>query len=239
MNIFRSLENPEATAALRTSRRRFLAIGGAAAVLTACDSDSNTDDDDADVILDFSNDFGVLNYAYALEQLEAAYYAQVVQNPYTGITNDELAILTDLREHEGIHRDFLRAAIMGAGGQPIPNLTPDFSAVNFSNRASVLGTARVFEDLGVSAYNGAGRYIESDTYLVIAGKIVSVEARHASVIRDLLNPGTNSFADLSTLTALGASVANGLDGAATPSFVLSAAAPFIQQSIGLRNVPTS
>ncbi|HWV65036.1 ferritin-like domain-containing protein [Chitinophaga sp.] len=32
-----------------------------------------------------SGDVAVLNYAYALEQLEAAFYTQVVLTPYTGI----------------------------------------------------------------------------------------------------------------------------------------------------------
>ena len=53
-------------------------------------------------------------------------------------------------------------------------------------------TARTFEDLGVSAYNGAGQLLTVAANLLTAGKIVSVEARHAAAIRDLLVP--NSFA---------------------------------------------
>jgi len=37
----------------------------------------------------------------------------------------------------------------------------------------------------VAAYNGAGRFLQSNVYLVLAGKIVSVEARHAALIRDI------------------------------------------------------
>ncbi len=59
---------------------------------------------------------------------------------------------------------------------------------------SVLSTAKALEDTGVSAYNGAGAYISSADYLTLAGKIVSVEARHASAIRDLLNPKSADFA---------------------------------------------
>ncbi|MEJ7672299.1 MAG: ferritin-like domain-containing protein [Chitinophagaceae bacterium] len=39
------------------------------------------------------------------------------------------------------------------------DLEVDFSSINFASRASVLGTAMAFEDLGVSAYNGAGQLI--------------------------------------------------------------------------------
>ena len=131
-----------------TSRRSFfkragLGIGAAAvaANLQACDSE---EDDDADVTLDFSNDFGVLNYAYALEQLEAAFYNTVVMDSAyaTTFNADERAILDDLAAHEAIHRDFLRAAIVMAGGEEmlIPNLTPNFSSVDFDNRTSVLQT---------------------------------------------------------------------------------------------------
>jgi hypothetical protein len=50
----------------------------------------------------------------------------------------------------------------------------------------------------------------------LAGKIVSVEARHASAIRSLLNPGTASFAGNDVIDA------NGLDLAKMPSQILAA-----------------
>ncbi len=98
------------------------------------------------------------------------------------------------------HRQFLAAAIPALGGT-VPTLATQYPAsVNFGDRASVLNTARTFEDLGVSAYNGAGRYLTATAalpLLTVAGKIVSVEARHASAIRDLLAPNTASFANVS------------------------------------------
>ncbi len=54
-------------------------------------------------------------------------------------------------------------------GNAIKALTPNFSAVNMGDRASVLGTAKAFEDLGVSAYNGAGQFLTSAPLLTIAG----------------------------------------------------------------------
>lgn len=143
-------------------------------------------------------DLAILNYAYALEQLEAAFYTQVTATMYTGATTDEIALLTDIRDHELAHREFFKAAL---GSNAIQLLTPDFAAINFGNRASVLATAQAFEDLGVSAYNGAGFQIKNADYLTIAGKIVSVEARHAAYIRNLVNPG--SFADGTILDGFG------------------------------------
>jgi Ferritin-like domain len=167
-------------------------------------------------------DTGVLNYAYALEQLEAAFYTQVIETPYSGITADETSWLTDIRDHEVEHREFLKEAL---GEDAIPALEVDFSAIDFKSRDSVLGTAKVFEDLGVAAYNGAGKLIENADYLLAAGKIVSVEARHAAAIRDLLQPNSVSFAGDDVVDA------NGLDGAMEPAAVLAAADPFIKTEV--------
>ena len=172
--------------------------------------------------LDFSMDIDVLNYAYALEQLEAAYYIRVAQNAaFTSIfAANEQRVLLDLRDHEIVHRDFLAAAL---GSARIPNLNVDFSSVIFTSRTSVLETARTFEDLGVSAYNGAARYLASAAFLGVAGKIVSVEGRHASAIRDLLRNRSGDFAP------------SAFDLGNTPQFVLNAADPFIVESITVIN----
>ena len=177
---------------------------------------------DGSITLDFSNDIDVLNYAYALEQLEAAFYVSVVTNAQfsTIFAANEQRVLRDVRDHEVVHKDFLAAAL---GSARIPNLTPNFSGINFADRLSVLQTARTFEDLGVSAYNGAARYLSSTAYLGVAGKIVSVEARHASAIRDLLNPRSGDFAPTA------------FDAANTPQTVLAAADPFIVESITATN----
>ena len=73
-------------------------------------------------------DIGVLNYAYALEQLEAAFYTQVLDNPFGGMQVNDERILREIRDHEVAHRDFLKNAL---GGKAIPALEVDFSAVDF------------------------------------------------------------------------------------------------------------
>ena len=175
-----------------SSRRDFFKRAGVgagvlatASALQACDSIVEVDPPvvGPSVTLNFATDTGVLNYAYALEQLEYAFYVKVLESPYTGITPAETALFTDLRAHEGIHRDFLKGAL---GSDAIANLTVNFSAIDFRLRSSVLAAAITFEDLGVAAYNGAGKFLRSAALLTIAGKIVSVEARHASAIRDII-----------------------------------------------------
>ena len=224
------------------SRRRFLGYAGAFAGAGMLTLQACRDDDDGGTTPDNrvnlgAGDVGILNYAYALEQLEAAFYTRVIQSQYSGITASETALLTDVRDHEVAHRNFFKAAISAAGATPIKDLTVDFSSIDFGSRTSVLGAAKTFEDLGVAAYNGAGKLLQSADYLLLAGKIVSVEARHAAYIRDLISNG--SFADLASLEAggFGASNANGLDGALMPSQVLALADPFITDGINADNLP--
>ena len=214
-------------------RRNMVKFIGASAALiavgTACKKDNN---DNKGVDLG-SGDVGILNYAYALEQLEAAFYERVVANPYSGISALELEYMTDIRNHEVGHREFFKMAITAAApSMIIPALEVDFSTINFTSRASVLGTAKAFEDLGVTAYNGAGQLLSTTgngpTYLGLAGKIVSVEARHAALIADLLSNG--SFAATTD--------ANGLDMARTPAQVLAIADAYIITKINASNLPS-
>lgn len=222
------------------SRRKFLrfsslvgvsAVALSGAGLSGCYRDNTITPENAAVNLG-SGDVGVLNYAYALEQLEAAFYTQVMASPFSGISALESEYLKDIRDHEIAHREFFKAAL---GSNAIPDLQVDFSSINFSSRDSVLGTAKAFEDLGVAAYNGAGRLLTSTDYLTLAGKIVSVEARHAALLRDLISNG--SFADLTSLSAMGANNANGLDAAMNPPDVLAVASTYVKTKIDASNLP--
>lgn len=211
------------------SRRRFLGVTGGIVLASGLLLDSCKKDDNTNTGINLgSGDIGILNYAYALEQLEAAFYTQVVATPYSGITAAETSLLTDIRDHEIAHREFFKNAI---GTSAIPGLEVDFSSIDFTSRDSVLGTAKAFEDLGVSAYNGAGKLIVSADYLVLAGKIVSVEARHAACIRDLISNG--SFADSTIIDS------NGLDRSLMPSEVLAIASKYLKSKLNANNLPTS
>jgi hypothetical protein len=232
----------EVTAPPPRSRRDFLRAAGLAGVtlsvggvLAACADTTATSPLAAggarfavvngnNVTLDFAQDVDVLNYAYALEQLEAAFYTQVVATAgfEYRFSPTEQVLLRDLRDHEITHREFFRAAL---GTSAIPDLSVNFAAINFASRDSVLATAQTFEDLGVGAYNGAGRYLQNEAFLAVAGKIVSVEARHASAIRSVRNNNglTTAFAP------------DAFDPALTPAQVLAAARSFVVQNITVVN----
>lgn len=212
-----------------TNRRSFLkfsglAIAGTGLLLAGC---NDTDDGPSaeDKLPGIKNgkfdlgggDFGVLTYAYALEQLEADFYTRVIAN-FGSFSEEAKDIFSDLHKHEVIHREFFKAALSDALPDPskqlLPNLTFNYGGLNFSNQAAVIDTAILLEDTGVSAYNGAGKIITDGAYLTIAGQIVSVEARHAAAVRDLKNPGSTAFASTAD--------SNGLDPAQDPSVILKA-----------------
>jgi hypothetical protein len=181
------------TGGANMARRSFLRYAGASAAAVAVMGAAASCSKDRVIVnptgsIDIgSGDPGILNFAYALEQLEAAFYLQVIATPYSGMSSIETAYLTDIRDHEVLHRDFFKAAL---GTKAIGSLKTDFSTINFSDRTSVLKAAKLLEDTGVRAYDGAGYLIKDPGYLTIAGKIVSVEARHASLISNLITPGS-------------------------------------------------
>lgn len=234
------------------NRRSFLklsglALAGAGLVIAGCsnnDDDNNQPEDTSlpgvrNGVFDLgSGDFGVLTYAYALEQLEADFYTKVVNaTNFNSAFNDiERQVLTDLYHHEVIHRDFFKAALSGAlpnpSSQLLPTLAFNYGSLNFNSRTDVLATAKALEDTGVAAYNGAGKLIKSADYLLLAGKIVSVEARHAAAIRSLINPNSKDFAGDDIVSA-----STGLDVAKDPSKILPIAGGFITTKFTAKYLP--
>ncbi len=212
------------------SRRKFLGqLGGVAAftaVAAACQKDVNSNKANAGAVDKLSKgDFGtgdvaILNYAYLLEQLEAAFYIQVVDNFYSGATDFERKRFIQIRDHEVAHREFFKTALASAA---IPGVAFDFSSIDFTNRTSVLTASQTFEDTGVSAYNGVAYRIQNPDYLVVAGKIVSVEARHAGYVRELVK--RDSFADSSVVDFAGLDLSN------PPGVVIKAVTPFIKTTM--------
>lgn len=176
-----------------------------------------------------SGDIGILNYAYALEQLETAFYT-LAQEKTSGLSFNDFQALQEIREHELVHREFFKAVL---GPNAIPDLEVDFSGVDWKNRNAVFDLANKLERTGVAAYNGAARYVKDVNVIALAGKIVSVEARHASYTGHMLQPNSkfaigHEFIDM-----------NGLDVVYKPSEVLPMAQVFIKQKLSGANLPTT
>ncbi len=134
-----------------------------------------------------ANDVGILNFALLLEELEAAFYAGVISSGK--VTNaKELDYMRYLGSQEAAHVTFLRNVLANQVIFTTQDLSFNQSTLNtiLNSRESILNTAIALEDVGVHAYNGAGTSMTNPTFLLAAGSIVSVEARHAAGVRSLL-----------------------------------------------------
>ena len=134
-----------------------------------------------------ADDVGILNFALLLEELEAAFYAAVISSGK--ITNSqESEYMQFLGSQEAAHVTFLRTVLANQVSFATQDLSFNSASLNnlLSSRASILNTAVALEDVGVHAYNGAGPSMTNPTFLLAAGSIVSVEARHAAGVRALL-----------------------------------------------------
>lgn len=243
------VERPEQLFRVDTRREflKMLGLGGTIVLLpsvfAACNDDKSTTgiNNGGPVSLNLTSDTGILNYAYALEQLEAAFYTAVVGSAaFSGMTAEQKEVFTDLQNHEVAHREFLKAVLgSNAIGSLALNTTTVASAI--ASTDTILKNSEAFEDLGVSAYNGAGKYLQDANNLLVAGKIVSVEARHAASIRDLREgkgltgtPANTRFAGDDVVNA------QGLDVKLEPSAVLAkvAGTNFVTTSISIGSAPT-
>jgi len=128
-----------------------------------------------------AGDVDILNFALTLEYLEAAFYKEGLKK--AKLSGDAKKLASEIADHEQQHVDALTQTIKKLGGKPVAAPGVKFP---FKDQKSFLKLAQVFEDTGVSAYNGAAPMISSKEVLGAAGSIVQVEARHAAAIR-LLN----------------------------------------------------
>ncbi len=143
-----------------------------------------------------SNDIvGVLNFALTLEYLEAEFYTKGLAKMGLIPAVDRPAFMV-IEEHEKAHVALLISTILALGGEPVSKPTFDFTAGNgtgtgpfalvFENYNVYLAVSQTFEDTGVRAYKGQATHLmSSNEILTTALRIHSVEARHASHVREI------------------------------------------------------
>ena len=126
-----------------------------------------------------SQDVEILNFALLLEYLESEFYVQAVAN--NKLQPKVLEFARTVRDHELAHVEYLAKAL---GSKAIGKPTFDFGDTVKDNW-KFLATATVLEDTGVTAYDGQGTRLTRNT-LAAAATIVSVEARHAAWVRQIM-----------------------------------------------------
>ncbi len=100
---------------------------------------------------------------------------------YTG------TVAAQIGNDERNHVTLLRTALSNAGIEPIakPEINLNALGIGFANEGQFLTLARVFEDIGVSAYGGAAQLtsVTSSPYIGTAARILAAEAEHVANIR--------------------------------------------------------
>ena len=227
---------PPALVGSALRRRTFLRVAGASAasaalVLAGCGKDAPAPvaPPDPNFIALQSGDLGLLNYCFLLKQLETALYQIVVTAYPADFSAEDRALFADLRDHELIHRQTLLALLTT---NFLPTLPFNFSSFTLTTRAGVLAAAQRIEDLGTALLAGALPLFENEPLRQLLTKMLSVEARHAALVRDLAIPG--SFAGPDVVPA-----ATGLNQALTPTAGIALLAPYVAPVvISIANLPT-
>lgn len=138
-----------------------------------------------------SSDVAILNFALALEYLQASFYTEAER---IGALHGALRQQADVvGSHERAHVKAFRQLL---GAKAIKEPRFNFHGVTESQDA-FRKTAVAFEDLAVAAYKGQAPLLTSRSYLAGAIGIHSVEARHAAWIRRLAGflPAAKAFDD--------------------------------------------
>jgi ferritin-like protein len=123
-------------------------------------------------------DAKILTFALQLEHLQAAFYGEALER---GALKGELHEYAEAAaDHERAHVKAISQALGNAAK------APRFRFGDATRKPRAFGeAARTLEDLTVQAYNGQGPNL-TPAALATAAKIVSVEARHAAWIRDII-----------------------------------------------------
>ena len=152
-------------------------------------------------------DVDILNFALNLEYLEAEFYTVAttgrriedlgigvsgtgtlggtVGGGVVAMDNRVMQVARDLANEEQMHVRLLRTAL-GSAAVAKPAINLNALGIGFANMTEFLILARAFEDVGMTAYNGAAPLISSRAILTAAAGIAHTEAQHAGVLRYLV-----------------------------------------------------
>jgi rubrerythrin len=126
-------------------------------------------------------DVGILNFALTLEYLEAAFYNEATANQRKSsfVKDGQTQVfLKTVTADENAHVAYLKK-VLGKKAVAAPKV--DFGGTT-SQEASFVKTALALENTGVHAYSGQALNIKTPATVGAALSILTVEARHASVI---------------------------------------------------------
>jgi len=162
------------------------------------------------------DDNQILKFANVIGQLKIEFYKQVLAKFHdqdftnAGFSSADVPkqIIQDIIADEQSHTSLLTSGIEGGA---IQGCRFKFDPI-LTDVKTTMAAARVFEQVSVGAYLGAGLLVQERNFLLVTSSILTNEARHQSSI-NVLNGGTNT--------------PQAFDFALRPEQVLSVISPFI------------
>jgi len=166
-----------------------------------------------------ASDILVLKFADVLEQLEGQFYKEGLAKfkdadfVAAGFPSSQVPIqqLQSIQADEATHSTVLQGVLASINEDPITSCKFNFESA-LTDVTTMAAVARVVEVVGVGAYLGAAPLIEDPSVLVAAGSILTVEARHQTILNLLSSNGT--------------AIPSAFDIGLTPNEVLALASPF-------------
>ena len=172
-------------------------------------------------------------FADVLEQFENNFYSQALQKfqdqdfVSAGFSSSTLPLeqLKIIQGDEFTHSNVLQSALQSFGETPITSCKFNFDSA-LTDVATMASTARVVENVGVMAYLGGATLITDPVLIAAAGTILTVEARHQTLLNIMSGTGT--------------AIPAAFDMALTPEEVLSIVTPFFDGvcDLGIQANPT-
>jgi len=154
--------------------------------LIACQNESI--DPSQHATLELGTEIGMLNFLYAVSQLEVDFYTRATSNIFPGMTTDELAVLQTAQDTTREERDTL-LPLIPRGRIADALLFRLGQVVNYSNRTSVLTHAQTIEDAAASGFAfaaAASAVLSTNAARAVAGAMRESAASRAHDIRALL-----------------------------------------------------
>lgn len=131
------------------------------------------------------SDIAILNFALTLEYLEAAFYKEAAAGgALSGATRSFAELVA---QHEKTHVITLKKVL---GRHAVKKPSFDFKGTT-TDQVKFQQTAFVLENTGVHAYLGQAGRIKTPAILGAAATIVTVEARHAAAIAEIIKGDPN------------------------------------------------
>jgi len=156
-------------------------------LLAACSNDLT--DPSRHVTLDLGTETGVLNFMYAVLQLELDFYSRVTNNMYPSMLTSEMDTFDQMRSNVDGARSAMVRTEIPSGRISDALLFRLGNVIDFADRTSVLTHAQTIEDAAARGFLAAASLVHTPATITTVQGLANDAADRSSTIRALANAG--------------------------------------------------